>query len=715
MKKVVHPYNGNIDDNHKSSITGEDDQLSDVIPQYKDINSDIKDDFKNIKTINELEDDSNSYFDPSDEELKKAPIVHVVQDGVYEFESFKREPFKKATIVGQGPDKTTITVSNTIEIKENKGLSFVNVTVIGSKDDLIKNHGNFSLINCVVENITAQDNTYGYIENYGNVTINNTIMQNISFYSNAIINDKSTKHTNKISINNSTFINNHVRDHAGLFRIRNSNFTMENSLIMNHENLTRFKELIDLNNTQNATIRNTQFISNKITTSLLYVENTTLTVDNVTFINNKVKQFSSCICAIDSNIYIYINNSVFENNTSIDDIGGAITAHNSNLYINNTNFTGNSAKDGGSIVSFNGTAQYYDMIEVPKEVIIENSNFINNTARNYGGAIYNEYTKLKINNTNFKENKAQNITTLYAYNANITQQNTKYTKNTALIACDIYMPFSTINETNITYTNNNSVIKRYIVKRSSDENNYDTSYQIPPIIPSHYNSADYGYVTPSKDQIESGNCWAFASLSTLETCYIKATGKTIDLSVNNMKNLMTLYSKNGWNKLPNTGAFDDMQISYLINWLGPVLDDDKYNTDNHISSELENVIQVNYIYGVPIRSGPLDNEQLKKAVMRYGAVYTTVYVSDRNHNIYRNDTSSINHAVSIIGWDDNYSRENFKNKPAGDGAFIVKNSWGISKTTSEYYYVSYYDTTILTGIDNMIECGGITFKFDNEI
>lgn len=80
---------------------------------------------------------------------------------------------------------------------------------------------------------------------------------------------------------------------------------MENSLIMNHENLTRFKELIDLNNTQNATIRNTQFISNKITTSLLYVENTTLTVDNVTFINNKVKQFSSCICAIDSNIYIY--------------------------------------------------------------------------------------------------------------------------------------------------------------------------------------------------------------------------------------------------------------------------------------------------------------------------------------------------------------------------------------------------------------------------
>lgn len=43
-------------------------------------------------------------------------------------------------------------------------------------------------------------------------------------------------------------------------------------------------------------------------------------------------------------------------------------------------------------------------------------------------------------------------------------------------------------------------------------------------------------------------------------------------------------------------------------------------------------------------------------------------------------TANINpdHTVSIVGWDDNYSKENFAsmNRPTHDGAFLVKNSWG---------------------------------------
>jgi len=35
-----------------------------------------------------------------------------------------------------------------------------------------------------------------------------------------------------------------------------------------------------------------------------------------------------------------------------------------------------------------------------------------------------------------------------------------------------------------------------------------------------------------------------------------------------------------------------------------------------------------------------------------------------------------NHSVNIVGWDDNYAATNFSTPPPGNGAYIVKNSWG---------------------------------------
>ncbi len=75
-----------------------------------------------------------------------------------------------------------------------------------------------------------------------------------------------------------------------------------------------------------------------------------------------------------------------------------------------------------------------------------------------------------------------------------------------------------------------------------------------------------------------------------------------------------------------------------------------------------------------------------------------------------------NHVVTVVGYDDNYPKENFaradesgevdeEKLPPENGAFILKNSageWGYER--SGYYYMSYYDHTITHAI---------SFEFDN--
>lgn len=213
-------------------------------------------------------------------------------------------------------------------------------------------------------------------------------------------------------------------------------------------------------------------------------------------------------------------------------------------------------------------------------------------------------------------------------------------------------------------------------------------------LPSSYDMRDYGRVTEVRDQGRYGTCWAFASLGALETTLLPK--EYCVFSTDNM----TL--TNSYNLDIDIGGEHTMSIAYLAAWQGPVYEkDDPYGdgkTDDSLKAvkHLEEALIIN----------DKDMDILKSAIFRYGAVETSIYCqmeyvdsvsmyySRENAAYYYDGDEGANHDVVVVGWDDNFPKENFTIEPKGDGAFICKNSWGEEFGEDGYFYVSYYDNVI---------------------
>ena len=63
---------------------------------------------------------------------------------------------------------------------------------------------------------------------------------------------------------------------------------------------------------------------------------------------------------------------------------------------------------------------------------------------------------------------------------------------------------------------------------------------------------------------------------------------------------------------------------------------------------------------------------------------------------YNASRSTPNHHILVVGWDDAYPASKFLagSRPPGDGAFLIKNSWGADFADHGYLWVSYHDSTI---------------------
>jgi C1A family cysteine protease len=217
---------------------------------------------------------------------------------------------------------------------------------------------------------------------------------------------------------------------------------------------------------------------------------------------------------------------------------------------------------------------------------------------------------------------------------------------------------------------------------------YATAYA-----PATFDLRSTGKLTPVKEQGQCGACWAFSTYGSLESTNLPAS--TWDFSENNLKN------NHGFDLSPCQGGNYLMAAAYLARWAGPVSESaDPYQESGTRKVQNAPVLQhVQEISFLPSRQGPLDNAHIKQAIRENGAVYSSIrweksYYSPGRNSYYYPGSAIQNHAIDIVGWDDTYSRYNFAVTPPGDGAFIVRNSWGEDWGEKGYFYVSYYDTII---------------------
>ena len=451
----------------------------------------------------------------------------------------------------------------------------------------------------------------------------------------------------------------------------------------------------------------------------IYIDKGDLDITRCYFLNNTAYNYGGAI-AISYADKVTIKKSRFDNDNSKDDAGGAIYSMCSTLTVNDVNITNCSSTFGAGITALN------------TKLDIDNLNAYNNIAKYNGGAIYQMYSTSLITSSNFINNSATNGGALFLDNITSLFLNNNQFINNSAKACGgaIYSllnkEYSNINNT---YKNNSAIENNDTYTTSTINNiilssNHTTIHYTPQndiVLGDYYNLVEHGYVSPVKDQQDSGNCWSFSVIAALESCILKAINKTYDLSEENMKNIMASFSDYGWKVDVNNGGYDDMAIGYLVGWLGPINDsDDKFDDSGALSPVLNQLFQIQNVVYIK-RNNYLDNDGIKEAILKYGAVstgiyYSGLYLNDYNYYYYDNIMPS-NHAVTIVGWDDNYSRYNFGNinTPAGDGAFIVKNSWGTDWGKDGYFYVSYYDRKFAQVGENEVSYTFIlndTIKYD---
>lgn len=195
-------------------------------------------------------------------------------------------------------------------------------------------------------------------------------------------------------------------------------------------------------------------------------------------------------------------------------------------------------------------------------------------------------------------------------------------------------------------------------------------------LPRHWDWREQGQLTPIRDQATCGSCWAFSTVATLADAIALKNKTQADLS----EQYLLSCNRSGWSC--NGGDFaHDMHVSP-----GAVNDADFPYVNKQVAckSGLSYSYKIDSWAYVPSRSEreiPAVDE-IKAAIYQFGPISAAMGVSSKFQS-YRSgvfnscEGTSPNHAINIVGWDD-------------DGQYwICRNSWGTDFGEQGFFKIKY--------------------------
>lgn len=237
------------------------------------------------------------------------------------------------------------------------------------------------------------------------------------------------------------------------------------------------------------------------------------------------------------------------------------------------------------------------------------------------------------------------------------------------------------------------------------------------LYPGTYNANEEGFVTDVKNQKNTSLCWAFSLASNLETSLLTRGQKYYDLSEEQLAYFWANRVNDPLGNTPNDkitrtqsnyhGTGNGRVASFFLSTWSGMTTEEKVPFQSSAVTWPDSLAYDTSAYMEDAIFSQYTVERTKQLLMEYNSVSAMIYMLD---NYYYPDTASyscpqsglVNHAVTIVGWDDTYSKENFPSASGvkNDGAWIVKNSYGKNWGKNGYFYLSYEDQSITNLVSN---------------
>lgn len=237
------------------------------------------------------------------------------------------------------------------------------------------------------------------------------------------------------------------------------------------------------------------------------------------------------------------------------------------------------------------------------------------------------------------------------------------------------------------------------------------------LYPGTYNANEEGFVTDVKNQRNTSLCWAFSLASNLETSLLTRGQKYYDLSEEQLAYFWANRVNDPLGNTPNDkitrtqsnyhGTGNGRVASFFLSTWSGMTTEEKVPFQSSAVTWPDSLAYDTSAYMEDAIFSQYTVERTKQLLMEYNSVSAMIYMLD---NYYYPDTASyscpqsglVNHAVTIVGWDDTYSKENFPSASGvkNDGAWIVKNSYGKNWGKNGYFYLSYEDQSITNLVSN---------------